>query len=90
MLSSEVRQLENENHMLRESLDSMKKKFGEETPKPKACEYCKFYIQHYMKVDGRYSKTCCGHCTQGRVKGRKPEDTCKYFELGTYDARHLA
>lgn len=89
MLSSDVRQLENENHRLRKALDSMKEKFGEETPKPKACEYCKFYIQHYIKIDGRYSETYCGHCTHGRVKDRKPKDTCKYFELGTYDIKHL-
>ena len=90
MLSSEVRRLEDENCRLREALASMQKKFDGEPLKPKACEYCKFYIQHYVKVGGQYSETYCGHCTHGRVKDRKPKDSCKYFEAGTYDIKHFA
>lgn len=89
MLSSEVRSLENENYRLKEAIKSMQKKFGEEQIKPKTCEYCKFYIQHYVKVEGRYAPTYCGHCTHGRIKDRKPKDSCKYFELGTYDIKNF-
>lgn len=87
MLSNDVRQLENENHRLREALSSMEKKLGEENIKPKACECCKFYIQHYVKIGERYAETYCGHCTHGRVKERKPKDTCKYFELGIHNIK---
>lgn len=89
MLSVDVKRLENENAALRETLKVMQKQFSEQQLKPKACEYCKFYIQHYVKVGGSYTKTHCGHCTHGRVKGKKPSDTCQYFELGAYDIKHI-
>lgn len=89
MLAQDVKNLENENYRLKETIKVMQSKFDEEELKPKACEYCKFYIQHYIKVGGNYSQTYCGHCTHGRVKDRKPSDTCKYFEFGNYDTKRI-
>lgn len=81
MLAQEVRNLENENAALRETIKVMQKQFADKQPKPKACEYCRFYIQHYVKMGCSYGKTHCGHCTHGRIKDRKPDNTCEYFEL---------
>ena len=89
MLSTEVRRLESENAALKEAVEAMKKQFGEDQVKPKACELCQYYLQHYVYTEGRYTKTHCGHCTHGRVKDRKPDDTCKYFEVGTYDTKRF-
>lgn len=90
MLAQEVRELERENILLKEAVETMRRQFDSEPEKPKACAYCKFYIQHWVKVDGHYKETHCGHCTHGRCKERKPKDSCKYFELGTYDIKHFA
>lgn len=87
MLSNDVGRLESENASLKKVLKELQTQFAEEQLKPKACEYCKFYIQHYVKCRNGYTKTYCGHCTHGRLKDRKPSDTCKYYELGTYEAQ---
>ena len=89
MLSVDVRKLEDENKRLKEAIKQMEVKFEEEQLKPKSCEFCKFYIQHYVKVEGKYLMTHCGHCTHGKVKDRKPKDSCEYFELGTYDIKRF-
>lgn len=89
MLSTDVRRLENENASLREALKMMKTQFATEQSKPRACEYCKFFIQHYVRLGNSYDKTYCGHCTHGNCKKRKPDDTCKYFEVGTYETRNV-
>lgn len=69
MLSAEIRKLENENEALRDTLEMMQKSLAKkEELKPKACEHCKFYMQHYIKVGTVYQKTYCGHCTHGRKK----------------------
>ena len=74
-IASDVRKLERENRELKEVI-------AERSTKPKACEFCKFYIQHYIKQNGRYIETNAGHCFHGRTKDRRPADSCKYFELG--------
>ena len=88
MLSREIRELENENYVLKEAMKELEKKFEGKAPKPMACEYCMYYIQHYTKnVRGQFISTHCGTCTHGRAKKRKPDETCQYFELGTYDMK---
>lgn len=82
MLSNEVRRLETENEKLRLAIKNLQVEHKEDHEKPKACDYCRFYVPHYIKLGEDYIKTYCGHCVHGRVKGRKPQDTCKYFELG--------
>lgn len=64
--------------------DKLEDLFNVNQEKPRACERCKFYMQHYIKSGKQYAKTNSGHCVQGRIKARKPGDTCKYFEFGTH------
>lgn len=96
MLSREIRQLENENAVLKNALEELSKKMERnKVLKPKSCQYCKNYVQHYGKFDGRYSPINAGHCVSGvpACKGGKrkptPDETCPYFELGTIDTRYL-
>lgn len=96
MLSREIENLEYENRVLKEALEEIKKKMDQnEVVKPKSCQYCKNYIQHYRKV----TQGCCaefvpvndGYCLsgvpicRGGKKRPKPDDTCQYFEIGTQD-----
>lgn len=100
MLSKEIKELENENFLLKRKLDELKEKMEQnEVLKPKSCQYCQNYIQHYAK-DGRghvseYVPIYAGHCTRGvpiRKGGKKnprPDDSCPYFEIGTSETRHV-
>ena len=84
-LSEQIAELELENKELKELL----KQVNEDVAKPKKCEKCKYYIQHYGRtVTGIYFKLYTGHCTCGvpikQRKGKKellPDDTCSCFEL---------
>lgn len=93
MLSREIARLENENFALREELRELNAKMESNAVlKPKSCQYCKNYIQHYIKtVTGGYKPIYAGHCISGvKTKRRKksnPDDTCPYFELGTQEAQ---
>ena len=91
MLSNEVERLENQNRKLRAAIEILQAKFQEDesVAKPMACEYCKFYLRHYVKLGSRFARTGCGHCVHGRTKHRKPKDSCEYFELGDWDANRL-
>lgn len=95
MVSSEVKKLEYENHMLRQALEELKQKMkNNEVPKPKSCQYCKYYVQYYIKggfpaYTKDYVEINSGHCSRGvpvKKGGKKnatPDDTCPYFEIGT-------
>lgn len=98
MLSNEIKELENENAALRKALSDLSKKMeGNAVLKPKTCQYCKNYLQHYIKeMPGglqRFTPVYYGHCISGvpLYKGGKrkpkPDDTCPYFELGTYNTK---
>ena len=92
MLSQDVEKLERENILLRQMFQKLQRKLEEkETLKPKSCQYCKKYIQYYIK-GGPWSKTeytpiNAGHCVAGvpvKKGGKKrptPDDSCPYFEL---------
>lgn len=82
MLSNEIRMLEKENEELRDIIKSLKQETMKSESKPMACEHCKFYIQHYGKFQDEFRVLHAGHCTRGRVKSRKPDASCEYFELG--------
>lgn len=89
MLSSEVRALESENRALKKAIEKLDMKYRETDQRPMACEFCKFYLQHYIHTDGHFMKTGCGHCVHGRCKTRTPETkSCEYFEMGTYESRY--
>lgn len=95
MLSREIAKLENENFALREELRELNAKMESNAVlKPKSCQYCKNYIQHYRKeLTGEYKPIYAGHCASGmpiKKGGRRkpnPDDTCPYFELGTKEAQ---
>lgn len=62
--------------------------------KPKSCQYCINYLQHYIKQGYAHNSVYVpiddGHCTRG-VKGKrkpKPGDTCPYFEIGKWEMRN--
>lgn len=96
MLSNEIKALEQENFILKEALKELKEKMSNnEKIKPKSCQYCKYFIQHYIRGGSpayvkEYVEIYEGHCTRGVpiCKGGKrkttPNDTCPYFELGTH------
>lgn len=98
MLSNEVVRLEKENLALKEALKELSERMERNAEiKPKSCQYCKHFIQHYMK-GGRaymseYVPIYSGHCilgvpvSKGKKKNPKPDDSCPYFEIGTMDTR---
>lgn len=51
--------------------------------KEATCEDCKNFIQHYRRTEhGEYVEVYCGHCTNIRIKNKKPGDkACDNFEL---------
>lgn len=101
MLAQEIRKLENENHVLKEQLKELSKKMEQnEVVKPKSCQYCKHYIQHYIKggypvFTEKYVPIYAGHCacgvpiSKGRKRRPSPDDTCPYFEIGTHETKFL-
>ena len=97
MLDEEIIKLERENRALRRALEEINSKMEQnKVLKPKSCQYCKNYIQHYRKEgQGNYVPINCGHCvcqvpvSKGKKKRPVPDDTCPYFELGTYETRAI-
>ena len=101
MLSNEVTKLEQENRALKKALRELKEKMEKgNILKPKSCQYCAHYMQHYIKTSGipfgeGYSPIYAGHCIKGvpvKLGGKrnpKPDDTCPYFEFGTHDTRDI-
>ncbi|MCM1400327.1 MAG: hypothetical protein NC225_12700 [Clostridium sp.] len=68
MLSQEIMELEHENIVLKEALEDIKRKMeNNEVQKPKSCQYCKNYVQHYIKGGRTYKSEYVpindGHCT---------------------------
>ena len=47
----------------------------------KICGKCVHYIQHYGLFNGVYRWGYLGHCTQGRLKPRRPDaKACEQYE----------
>ena len=84
MLAEEIAKLEGENQRLKELIKQM---MGD-VPKPKNCQNCKHYVQHYRMDDwGRFHKIYIGHCNcevpikkRNGKKEPNPEETCLCFE----------
>ena len=83
MLSEEIAKLESENRHLKALLEEIKVN----PVKIKDCTHCKFYMQHYCRINGVYREIYAGHCTcEVPIKKRKgkthpvPDDTCLCFE----------
>lgn len=44
------------------------------------CKDCLYFRQHDTVDDKRIFRVYCGHCTQGRIKKKKPDTkACEYF-----------
>ena len=96
LLLKENGRLERENDLLRKMFQKLERKLErmkelEEKEDVNRCQYCKKYIQYYIK-SGPWSKTeytpiNAGHCVAGvsvNKGGKKrptPDDSCPYFEL---------
>lgn len=100
MLSNEIARLEMENITLRRALEELNIKMEQGSVlKPKSCQYCKHYIQHYIKGGeggiSEYTPINDGHCvcrvplSKGRKRNPAPDDSCPYFEMGTYETRNI-
>lgn len=91
MLERETEKMVAENEALKKAVEDLKEKIETETvAKPKSCTYCKNFVQHYRKEGNQYYKVYCGHCVAGkprRKKERKPDETCEFFEFGSYGSR---
>ena len=89
MLSDKVQKLELENKRLATIIADITKS---DVPKPKYCEQCKHYIQHYGRDEyGIFFMLYTGHCTCGVPAGKRKgkssptsEDTCLCFEEKIY------
>ena len=82
MLSQEIMKMEQENEALKEIVAKLKRT-EEGKREPRTCEHCRFFYQHYIKIGySTYAKTYCGHCVHGRVREKKPDKFCDYFEPG--------
>ena len=49
------------------------------------CENCRYYSQHYVKVDTYFTKVFCGHCTNPDAAARKDKRkkyniVCEHWE----------
>ena len=100
MLPNEIKELENQNAALRKALYDLSKKMEDNAVlKPKSCQYCKNYLQHYIKGGVAhtlpYVPIYAGHCvcevpiSKGRKRKPAPDDTCPYFEIGTRETKLL-
>lgn len=78
---TEAKDLEKENMELKKTIEILKVEVSSKREKPQACEYCKFFRQHYALIDGEYRRIYAGHCARGRIKDRRPDATCDYFEM---------
>lgn len=85
MLSEKVRDLEQENHELKERLKTLEEMYGDGGTFPKDCKHCRNFIQHYIKCGAGYLPTNNGGCAAGgRIKKRKINDTCECFSKMKY------
>ena len=90
MVAEKVRMLEQENISLKAQIAELQNICGINVSSPKNCEYCKNFIQHYIKVETRYSPIYTGHCVAGnRSKTKKMDETCKAFVKREYGKNYI-
>lgn len=93
-------ELRTENLILRTALRELEAKIeANEALKPRSCQYCQNYVQHYIKggiaFNAEYVPIYEGHCTagvpisKGGKKKPKPDETCPYFKSGTHDMKYI-
>lgn len=81
LISENVRKLEAANQTLKEEIIRLYQLYGDDC-KPKKCQECKLFHQHYIRCDQMFVKINEGHCTAGnRNKKRTAEDErCQFFQ----------
>ncbi len=90
MVAEKVKELEQENITLKAQLEELHQIYGANSSVPKNCEYCKHFLQHYIKDGKSYYPIYAGHCVaENRVKGRKLNDTCQSFAKREYGKNHI-
>lgn len=53
----------------------------EERGRAECCAECAHYQQHYVRlVSGIFAKCYAGHCTEPRIKTRRPDQVCERYE----------
>lgn len=84
-ISEKVNRIEQENRELKAEIERLRRQYGEDY-KPKNCQQCKRFREHYIYVAGRYMKINEGTCNAGvRLKKKKATDEkCQYFEQRKY------
>lgn len=83
-------ELENQKEQIekaKEQIKNARRLTQRMTPK---CENCHHFVQHYGIQHGSrqpekheiivFQKICSSHCAFPRLKNRKPDDVCSYFE----------
>ena len=78
---AEAKALELENLELKEKIRVLQTEISTKRERPQACKYCKYFYQHYGLFDGEYKEIYAGHCKRGRIRDKKPDATCDYFEM---------
>lgn len=90
MIADKVKELEQENILLKAQVEELQNICGTNANVPMNCEYCKNFMQHYIKSEDQYVPIYSGHCSAQRVKKtRKPDNTCKYFARKTYGKNYV-
>lgn len=85
MVADKVKELEQENILLKAQVEELQNICGTNASAPMNCEYCKNFIQHYIKVDMHYTPIYSGHCCAGRaMRTRRTDETCKAFVKKVY------
>ncbi len=80
MVSEKVKELEQENTILKEQVKALQGICGCGVELPKNCEYCQNFIQHYVRHGDQYIPIYNGSCAAGqRLRKKKVEETCKSF-----------
>lgn len=91
MVADKVKELEQENILLKAQVEELQNICGTNASMPMNCEYCKNFMQYYIKVDDQYTPIYSGHCDAGRsVKTKRTDDTCKAFIRRTYGKNHVS
>lgn len=53
----------------------------EDHGRAECCENCRHYTQHYVRMGtGLFAKCYAGHCTEPRIKQRRPDQVCGRYE----------
>ncbi len=90
MVADKVKELEQENILLKAQVEELQNICGGKANMPKNCEYCNNFMQHYIRSGNLYAPTHYGCCVAGnRIKTRKTDETCKSFVKKSYGKNYI-